>query len=141
MTIFFFFFKGKGSFLRCDSTSHAKLRHAAPHQSKQRKTEQNGAKLRLLLLKKNRCSSMRKPVPLFACEQSKKEPKVPQKCRDWVTPLFKSGISLLLNNGVNPMTTFLGNFALFFQKFSLKYFEKRRDVPRKHHLYFRIITQ
>ncbi len=76
--------------LRCVSTGHTKLGCAALHQSEQRKTEQNGAKLRLLALKKNPCSSMRKIVLLFVRKHLKKK----NQRRHWVTPLFESGISL-----------------------------------------------
>ncbi len=104
----------------------------------QRRTKANSAKWSRMALKtalvgtkKNRCSSMRKLVPLFACEHLKKKTKIPQKRCHWVTPLFKSGISLdTLSKGVTRWQHFRG---------TLRFFLEMRNVPWKCHLYFWII--
>ncbi len=56
---------------------------------------------------------MHQSVPLFAHEHSKRKPKFLWKRCHWVTPLFKSGISLLSNNGVTQWRRFCETLCFF----------------------------
>ncbi len=128
-------------------------RSATPKQTVQNRGEWR--KTVLVSSKKSLHSSMRKPIPLFGHEHSKKKPKVRRKRHHWVTPLFKvailwkhrcwvtplckSGISLILNNGVTQLRCFRGTLPFFFKVFFSKIFWKRNakcKVLWKSHLYF-----
>ncbi len=80
---------GHSALLRYVSTSRTKLRRVAPHESKQRKTEQNGAKLCLLAIKKLMFVDAQ-ASSTFCVRTFEGNPKVLRQRRHWVTPLFKS---------------------------------------------------
>ncbi len=135
----------------------AKLHHAAPHQSKQCNTEQNGTKLCLLVLKKKLVFVNAQASSTFCARTFKKKPKLPRKRHHWVTPLFKGRDSAKTSSLGNtiiqkwnisifwimvlPNDDVFGELYTFFRNIFLQnILKKMRKVPWKHHLYFWIMV-
>ncbi len=114
-------FKFKGAFPLAAQSCATQRRRTKANSAKQ----QNGAKLCLLVLKKIGVRRGASQFHFLRANIRRRKPEVRQKCCHWVTPLFKSRISLLLNISVTQWRRFKGTLLFFFSKyFSPKYFKK-----------------